>query len=557
MFAESLRRRLWLLSAVLLGLAFIIIARLFCLQVFSSDIPPDSNKPPEAEESCPRRGLIIDRNGYLLALNAFDYEISASPNLISDPGEVAERLSRLLGKPKERILAYLLQDRSYVLLETHASEEVGEEAGSIDGIYAKPRPKRAYPEGDLAAYVLGFVDTNNKGYGGVEGYYDELLKGESEVVEDRNPSSFLPKGMPIGLHLLGDPTLVLTIDRNIQYIAMRELARALAEQEADSGTIIVMEPKTGAVLAMVSLPTYDPNRFAYFAGRFPRIFVNPAIGEQHEPGSVFKVITFAAALDSGVITPDTNFYDKGVIEMGGCVFVNWDRRGRGLVTMRDVLAYSLNVGAVDISIKLGPNRFYAYLKRFGFGRLTGIDLEGEVTGRVKFPWDEDWYESDLGANSFGQGIAVTPLQMINAVAAVANRGVLMKPYVVDKIIHGELIEETEPSPVGEVISPKAAEDLTGMMVEAVDRISAFAGVPGYRIAGKTGTAQIPIPGGYDPEFTIASFVGFAPAYDPKFIVLVKIDRPRKSPWGVTVAAPVFKRIAEQLFLLLEIPPDGE
>jgi cell division protein FtsI/penicillin-binding protein 2 len=264
----------------------------------------------------------------------------------------------------------------------------------------------------------------------------------------------------------------------------------------------------------------------------------------------------AAGLDAGIITPDSTFYDSGEIKVGGIVIQNPDHRAHGLVTMTDILAYSLNVGVAYVSTSLGEETFYAYLKRFGCGHPTGIDLDGEVAGTLKEPGSEDWYKSDLGTNSFGQGIAVTPLQMITAVAAVANHGLLMKPYVVERIVDDQGVIVTQPTVVRQVVSAQTAEQLTDMLVEAVERGAELATVPGYDVAGKTGTAQIPVGDHYDPELTIASFVGYAPADDPQFIVLVKIDKPRLDPWGAEVAAPVFRIIAEQLFVLLDVPPDG-
>jgi cell division protein FtsI/penicillin-binding protein 2 len=363
--------------------------------------------------------------------------------------------------------------------------------------------------------------------------------------------------VPFAFHQLALPQdgthLVLTLDRNIQYLVEQELAKAVHDYQADSGTIIVMDPKTGAILAMASYPSYDPNRFYEVP---MELYVNPAVSHQYEPGSVFKVLTMAAGLDAGVITPDSTFYDSGAIEVGGVIIHNPDRRAHGLVTMTDILAYSLNVGITYVSTSLGEERFYDYLKSFGCGEHTGIDLDGEVAGTVKEPGSKDWYKSELATNAFGQGVAVTPLQMITAVAAVANRGSLMKPYIVERIVYDQDVVVTQPTVVRRVISAQTAEQLTDMLVEAVERGTELAIVPGYDIAGKTGTAQIPVGNGYDPQLTIASFVGYAPADDPRFITLVKIDKPRLDPWGAEVAAPIFRAIAERLFVLLDIPPDS-
>jgi cell division protein FtsI/penicillin-binding protein 2 len=331
-----------------------------------------------------------------------------------------------------------------------------------------------------------------------------------------------------------------------------ELEKAIVRYGAESGTIIVMEPQTGSILAMASYPSYDPDRFADTPAE---LFVNPSVSAHYEPGSVFKIITMAAGLDAGIVAPQSTFYDSGSIEVGGRTIMNWDRQGHGLVTMTGVLAQSLNVGAAYVSTTLGRERFYTYVRRFGFGRITEVDLASEGPGRLRLPGDGEWHESDLGTNSFGQGLAVTPLQMITAVAAVANDGLMMKPHVVQKIVDGQHVTPIQPVAVRRVISLQTAEQLTWMLVEAVQKETDLAAVPGYKIAGKTGTAQVPIPGGYHPSWTIASFIGYAPPEDPAFIVLVKIDKPIVEPWGSKVAAPVFKAVAEQLFVLLGIPPD--
>ena len=346
---------------------------------------------------------------------------------------------------------------------------------------------------------------------------------------------------------------MLTIDRTVQYFVERELADAVLRYQAESGTVVVLDPKTGAVLAMASWPTYDPN---HFVEADPKLFPDPAVSEQYEPGSVFKVITLAAGLDSGVITPDTTIYDGGVIEVGGRTIYNWDRQPHGTVNMTTVLAKSLNVGASQVAVMLGKERFYTYVRRFGFGRITEVDLDSEGPGTLKIPGDPDWHESDLGTNSFGQGIAVTPLQMAVAVAAIANDGLLMKPYVVQQIIEDDQVRSVQPTVVRRAVLAPTAHTLTQMMTVAVEQEIPLAQVPGYRVAGKTGTAQIPVPGGYHPTLTVASFVGYLPADDPAFVILVVIHKPQTSPWGSQVAAPVFARIARQLVNLFDVPPDA-
>jgi cell division protein FtsI/penicillin-binding protein 2 len=338
----------------------------------------------------------------------------------------------------------------------------------------------------------------------------------------------------------------------VQYILWRELKAALEKYRAVSGTIVVLDPRTGAVLGAASLPSYDPNRYEQAE---PILYDDPVVSQEYEPGSVFKVITMAAGLDSGLVTPDSTYEDTGKVEIAGAVIENWDRLAHGRATMTEVLALSLNTGAVYVSTTLGPDLFYKYVAAFGFGAPTGIDLEAEADGIVKVPGDGSWYEADLATNAFGQGLAVTPLQMALSFAAIANDGLLMRPYLVEAISSGGELRTIEPRSARQVVTPETARTLIGMMVEAVEKETASARVPGYTVAGKTGTAQIPIPGGYHPSDTIASFVGFLPADDPQLCILVKIDRPKASQWGSQVAAPVFSRVATELVLLLGIEPE--
>jgi cell division protein FtsI/penicillin-binding protein 2 len=558
---EKAMRRLAFLVAILIGLVLVIVVQLFRLQVFQRvagdvPLPPPPNYQPEV---APHRGLIVDCHGYFLALNTFEYDVSAAPNLIEDPRDVADQLWPILDSSPGELLSLLTQDVPYVLLQPRVSKEVAEAITSLGltdkGIYLEPKLRRKYPEGKLAAHLLGFVRYDCNGAYGLEGYYDPLLKGTSTL--SKGVVYPWDEALPIAFDKLalprGTPHLILTLDRNIQYLVERELAEAVRKYDADGGTVIVMDPGTGAILAMASYPSYDPNHFY----KVPMDQYNdPAVSEQYEPGSVFKIITMAAGLDAGVITLESTFYDSGIIEVGGWLIQNPGQRAHGLVSMTDILAYSLNVGVAYVSTSLGEERFYTYLRRFGFGCETDIDLYGEIAGSLKTPGSSKWSRSDLGTNSFGQGIAVTPLQMIAAVAAVANRGFLMKPYVVERIFDDQGVVVTQPTVVRQVVSTRTAEQLTDMLVETVERGAELATVAGYDIAGKTGTAQIPVEDGYDPDLTIASFVGYAPADDPRFIVLVKMDKPREASEGAHVAAPVFRAIAERLFVLLDVPPDN-
>jgi cell division protein FtsI/penicillin-binding protein 2 len=341
----------------------------------------------------------------------------------------------------------------------------------------------------------------------------------------------------------------------MQSIVERELAKGIKDSGARSGQIVVLDPNTGAVLAMASSPAPDLN--AYSSTPLDA-YHNPAVSLPYEPGSVFKVVTLAAALDSGKINPNITFNDTGSFVVGGRAIYNHDFLHPGVVDLVQFMQLSLNVEAAKISVATGAKYFYAYLHDFGLGSVSGVDLAGEIAGTVKNPGDGIWYESDLGTNAFGQGIALTPLQMANALAVVANGGKLMRPYIVQKIVHSDgRVEPREPYVIRQVIKPETARRVTNILSQSIAKESTNkAVVAGYAIAGKTGTAQIPIPGGYDPKWTIASFGGFLPVDHPQFVILVKLDRPTTSPWGSQVASPVFQAVAQQLVQLVGLPPDA-
>jgi cell division protein FtsI/penicillin-binding protein 2 len=557
------RRLLVLIFCLTFGVT-VVVGRLVYYQVLlHEELDQKARTQRTWEKEVPsRRGYIADANGNVLALDVIEWEIGVSPPLVVEPDGLADRLSALLGLPRAEVSATLTAKVPWRRLATDVEYGIGEEIDSLEagGITCTPLPRRYYPEGGLFAHILGIVSTTGDGYYGVEGYHNQLLKGNkgTKQVEQGPDGEELPRP-PLGMTpSMAGTSVLLTVDRNIQFIAEQELRRALDESGAESGTVVIMAPQTGAILAAVSYPIFDPNDFEHAD---TDLLADPSVSKMWEPGSIFKIITWAAGLDSGTISPGTTFYDEGALEVGGRVIRNWDRKGHGYVTMTDGLVKSLNTVAAFTSTSLGKDRFYTYLRRFGFGTLTNVDLASEGPGMVKLPGDSNWFPSELGTNSFGQGIAVTPMQMITAVSAVANKGTMMKPYVVSEYI--ALDPETgepqtiqvEPMVVRRAISPETAETLTSMLVSVVEDGATKAQVPGYRIAGKTGTAQIPTPYGYHPNDTIGSFVGFAPADDPQFIVLVKLDKPTASPWGSQTAAPAFRAIAERLFAYMQIPPD--
>lgn len=555
---EMVRRRLPLVIAGLVIVSLLLLGRLISFQY---QLAPEVRNYLEslANSSYNRtlrlaaaRGLIYDRGGQPLAVNTLEYKVGISPNLVSDRRGTATQLAAMLGLNELETFELVSSRRPWVLLAPSVSAEVGQRVSEakIPGVTVEPVARRSYPQGTLAAQLIGFVGGDLKGYYGVEGYYQDQLAGRER---DQRVST-IPFDVPQIPQADRGADIILTIDRDIQFLAESELQRAIVQTGAQRGTIIIMNPRNGDILAMANYPSFDPN--AYFNVDDPNLQRNPAIGEQYEPGSVLKVLTIAAALDNGTITPRSTYIDQGRLEQAGIVVENWDRQAHGITDMTQILVQSLNVGAATVSLQMGPNDFYRRMRAFGLGQPTGIDLQGEARGTMLVPGDPDWSESNLLTNSYGQGIAVTPLQLLTAISAIANGGLMMQPHVVYQVRDGDQIYTSEPSTLGRPISEQTARAVTEMMVAVVrDGLDGRASVPGYTIAGKTGTAQIPVPGlGYDPRGSIVTFVGFLPADDPQVSVLVKLDRPSEY-WGSLTAAPVFARLAERLVILLNIPPD--
>ena len=568
--AEGPRRRLRLVGALLIGLVLVIVIQLAQLQIVSHGFYKDWADEQQNQSILmaePPRGVIRDRNGHLLAGNAVVYSVEAAPPYVEDVEATAAELGSLLHMPAAHIEQLLNskdengQERKWVQIGPLVCKKVGEQVADLElkGISVWPRWTREYPEGSLASHALGFCTAELTGVHGVEGFSDVLLR--PELVRWEGPVDSASEQIPwmVAPVVLPQPgtDLALTLDRTVQALAEAELARSVWEYQAEGGTIIVMDPRTFEILALASLPNYEPGRYVDFFSHDPPPFECPAVSHQYEPGSVFKILTVAAALDAGLVTPETTYYDQGWLEVGGQVIKNASRRSYGHKTVADILIESLNVGAAWLSVQMGPDVFYRYVQAFGIGRPTEIDLAGEIAGHLWLPSDyEHWHDSNLGTNAFGQGVAVTPLQMIVAVATVANDGERLRPHIVHQRIGPDgTISTFRPMVEAQVISPQTASVLMEVMVRVVEEGVPEAQVEGYRVAGKTGTAQIPVPGGYDKEGTIASFVGFGPVPNPQVIILVKLDRPKTSTWAADTAAPAFQRLAERLFVVLGIPPE--
>ncbi|MGH2544796.1 MAG: peptidoglycan D,D-transpeptidase FtsI family protein, partial [Ardenticatenaceae bacterium] len=558
--AQQRALRAGMILALITAFALFLGYRLFYWQVLrQEELLELANKPAPPLAELQPRGTIRDRNGYLLATDNASYKFGVSPKIVSYPERTAQEVAAVTGIDVALLEESFLREDPYYVITDTLPYTVGQQLVLMDmpSFQIEPVLHRAYPEGSLAGHMLGFVNAERRGLAGVEMYYDALLKGEEDLP--------VPEGPPAEEIKLGhrpfNPTrngidLILTLDRSIQFMAEQELDMAIRDFEALGGTIIVMEPATGDILAMANTPDYDPNQYGNYLDN-PDIFQNPAVSKQYEPGSVFKMVTVAAALDTGLVSPDTIYNCVGYIEVGGRIIHNWDGRAYGPRTVTEILGLSLNTGTAWLSTSLGAERFYHYVDSFGFGQPTGVDLGSEAAGTVKHPGDGLWHASDQGTNAFGQGIAVTPIQMISAAASLVNDGQLMQPRVVKAIVNHGHIQEQPIRVRGQSVSPAVAQAMQRMLTEGVEMETKTALLDGWRIGGKTGTAQKPIPGGYHATDTIASFIGYAPADDPVFIVLIVLDRPLGVyQWGSQSAARVFNRLAQRILNYYNIPPDA-
>lgn len=559
------------------------------------------------ERLVPARGNIYDRDGNLLATNATRYiaEIEVRQLNSQSRQDIATTLFELLDLPVDDLKAQLDTDwisvGQYRMRLTQKDEKgqtwpisiekqeaeilfalLDDPLGpDLSGLDLVPAPRRVYPAGTLAGHLLGFVNQEGEGFYGVEGYYDEWLSGRPLTVERPiiPPEARVAPDPPAGVNL------VLTIDTGIQQAAEIALEEAIEDSDSESGQIVVMDPRTGEILAMAAWPPLDPNDYdEWLPGGKPsdeepqkkegdseeegeasdsgkknedeEPVITPGVAGQFEPGSTFKVLTMAAALDAGVVTPLEQFVDTGEIEVGGHTIRNWDGRGWGPVDMIGCLRYSLNVCLAHIAAdELGASLFYDYMSAFGIGQITGADLAGEIPGNLRTPRDPLWTESDLGTNSFGQGVSLSPVQLMAAVSAIANDGFMVQPHIVRQVVGPQGVFAPKTTVLGQPISTDTARLLTEMLAISLEGETTHASLPGYRIAGKTGTAQIASEYGYDPRWTIASFIGWGPVPNPRFMILIKLDKPESSPWGSVVAAPVFQQLAERVVVLLNIPPD--
>ena len=551
---KELSRRVYVLIAIMGIWGMAIGARLYFLQVVQSAEYRElaERQQQRTLDITPRRGNIYDRNGNELAISIKVDSVFAVPNEIKNAAQTAKTLAKLTGISSGELKKRLGTSKSFVWIQRkiNASTADAIRGAKLPGIYFQKEDRRFYPKRELASHVLGYVNIDEEGMGGLEYRYNDRVRGETGkviVMTDARGHSYnrLEQAPTPGANLY------TTIDENIQFIIERELQAAVARTRAKSISIVAMDPRSGEILGMGNYPTFNPNEYARYA---PTNWINRALSQVYEPGSTFKIATAAAVLEENLARPDELINcEMGSIVIAGHRFN--DTHKLGLVTFTEVIQQSSNVGAIKLGLRVGEERFASYIDRLGFGRHTNIDLPGEERGLTK-PVSR-WSKLSLGSMSMGQEIGVTPLQVLSMVSAVANGGILYQPYVVKEVQDAQrgVISETE-SRGERVLSESTARELQDMLeVVVTDGTARDSRLNGYRAAGKTGTAQKIIDGRYSGTKYVASFAGYAPASDPQLALIVVIDEPSGAYYGAQVAAPIFKNIAEGVLRYKSVAPD--
>lgn len=488
-----------------------------------------------------------------LAINKDSWAISVNPRDVSDKPAFAKALSKSINQTEAEILSKINSKDSYVVIKKDISsaELAGIRALNLKGLTWQNTPDRFYPQGEMASQMLGFLGGAGLGQYGVEGYYDDILKGKSGIQQEGSGlNSVFSDNSQISLD---GSDVYLTIDYNIQFQAEALLKQEQKKDDIDSGQIIVMRPDTGRIIALANFPNFNPNQ--YSKEKDLNIFQDSAIQKLFEPGSIMKPFTMAAALNEGKITPDTTYVDTGAVVIGPDTIHNFNFEKMGKQTMTGVLEHSLNTGAVFVEQKLDHKVFFSYIDKFGFTAKTGIDLQGESYSRNESL--KNGPDMNFATASFGQGIELTPIQIARGFCAIANGGKLVKPFIVEKIVNGKDSVNTRPDISEPIVSKQVISQLNSMLISVVDKgFNGVAKIPGYYLAGKTGTAEVPLKNGrgYELDKTIQSFVGYGPALNPQFLIMVKLDNP-KVPKSSLSAVPIFKQLAQYIINYWQIPPD--
>ncbi len=555
------RRRMFLLGMGVAVWAVIIVARLVQIQIVRHEdyVQRAARQQERTITLTPMRGSVYDARGRLLAESITSNSIYADPQAIEDPKAVASALAKVDGLHLDRddLERRLRRGGEFVWVARQVSDPVWAAVSGLNlpGIHSLDEHRRAWPNGQLAASVLGWVGIDGEGLAGVEHALNRYVRGNAGVVtllRDARRGMYQVGGEG-GDQPVNGLDVYLTVDEVIQHLAERALEKTVEQYRARSGVVVVMDPRDGSVLAMASSPSFDPNRF----GRYPSsAWRNRAVQDVYEPGSTFKIVTASAGLEEGIVTPSQVIdCQDGSIQVANIRIREHDGNAYGLMSFEDVIAHSSNVGTIKVALSLGPERLYDYARRFGFGQTSGIQLPGEAAGILRPT--EKWSKVSNAAIAIGQEVAVTPLQMAHAMCIVANGGRSVPPHIVDRIVDpdGSVVWAPPAQKPVRVISERTAAVMNEILKGVVDHgTGQHAALPEYVVAGKTGTAQKAGPGGYLPNASIASFIGYVPADRPRLVVLVVIDEPHGSQYGGTVAAPAFREIAEGSLRYLGVEP---
>ncbi len=559
--------RVWLPAAFLAAFAVLVSVQLVKVQVLQHDrYAKEATAVRRGNDTFyARRGSILDRNGNVLATSVDTWDIYISPRAWKDAERAAkasESLAPLLKANPASLRASVRQSEGGdVLIKRDVDYETGRLIlkAAIPGVIALANTARMTPEGDTGASVLGFIGQDNVGLAGIEAQYNDILQGKPgrAIYERDTTGEPIPFGQYIAIKPEQGKDLVLTIDRHLQALAEKRLAQAMKDHRAQGGALIIMDPATGDILAMATWPSLQYSTLDLSDGKQIELLRNRAVTDLYEPGSVMKVITAAAAIDAGVVTPDTGYVDNGVTYIYDVPIRNWDNNVYGPQTMTGVLQNSINTGAVFMAQALGADLFHQYMDAFGFGRPTGIDLSGEASGIVRRPADRDWSPVDLATQAFGQSISVTPIQMLTAIAAAINGGNVVRPHLVKAYVGPDgQRQEVAPEIVSRAVSEETSAKVRAMLYQVVNPGHSHPGQPqNYTAGGKSGTANVPIPNGYDDR-QVASFVGFAPADNPKVLIMVKLDQNQDLMTGTQAAAPVFASLADEVLAYMNVRPDA-
>jgi len=562
-----------LLSILFILLFLGVSYKLFSWQIINGKTLSEAAKSQQStnEVTLASRGNILAPDGSYWVLRTQKWLIWANPKLVKNPDLVADKLANILKTDRDDDQSVLSEanrlktllnkkESSWIILKQKVDDSTKRniEAMKISGIGFNMQSSSFYPEASSAAQVLGFVGKNNDGgdvgYFGLEGYYELPLSGKPGFLGGIRDAKGLPifNGNTTQVSAIPGVDLKISLDKRVQMVIEDELSKGIQAYGATGGNVTVMNPLNGEILGMASFPSFDQSNYSGYENS---LFKNPIISNTFEPGSILKVVVMAAGLDAGVIDPDTKCnICQEPLKLDKYLIKTWNNEYTPDISMTDVIVHSDNVGMSFIGQKLGANTLFDYLNKFGIGQKTGIDLQGEAFSKLRERGT--WNMVDLATASFGQGVAVTGIEMVKAVAAIANGGYLVTPHLVVQINSDKDANKTKIQESNRIISQKSAQETTQMMVEAVDRGEAkWAKIAGFKVAGKTGTAQIPVAGHYDPTNTNHSFIGFAPANNPKFIMLVTLTSPQSSPWAAETAAPLWFAIAKDLFPYLGVLPE--